>query len=75
MTLAALIFDVDGLGCLVTVNDYTRGQDFEGALAVLDGFGEHARPARVLGGTRTRIAGARWPDEVVVDVALLRTLV
>ena len=63
-----------GLACLVTVNDYTRDQEFGGALAVLDGFGERARPARVLNGIRTSRAGAPWPDEVVVDVDLLRTL-
>ena len=61
-----------GLACLVTVNDYTREQDFRGALAVLDGFGEPASPASVLSRPEAATAGASWPDEVVVDVALLR---
>jgi HAD superfamily hydrolase (TIGR01509 family) len=39
-----------GLATIVTVNDYTRGQDFAGALSVLDGLGEPGRPARVLAG-------------------------
>lgn len=30
-----------GLRCMVVANDYTRGQDFTGALAVLDGFRGH----------------------------------
>jgi len=61
-----------GLACLVTVNDYTRDQDFSGALAVLDGFGERGRPAGVLDGTA--LAGTPRSGEVVVDIALLRAL-
>lgn len=33
-----------GLAVVVTTNDYTRGQDFSGAVAVLDGFGEPDAP-------------------------------
>jgi HAD superfamily hydrolase (TIGR01509 family) len=61
-----------GLDCLVIVNDYTRDQDFSGAIAVLDGFGEHGRPARVL---EVRDDAEPWPDDVIVDIALLRTLI
>jgi HAD superfamily hydrolase (TIGR01509 family) len=39
-----------GLKVVVTTNDYTRRQDFAGALAVLDGFGEPDQPATVLEG-------------------------
>ncbi|WP_018878574.1 HAD family hydrolase [Thioalkalivibrio sp. ALE28] len=39
-----------GLEVVVTTNDYTREQDFDGALAVLDGFGEPDEPATVLAG-------------------------
>ena len=39
-----------GLRTVVTVNDYTRDQDFSGALTVLSDMGERDAPARVLGG-------------------------
>ncbi len=35
---------------LVTVNDYTRGQDFRGATLVVDDLGEPQRPSRRLAG-------------------------
>lgn len=38
-----------GLKTVVTVNEYTRDQDFRGAAIVLDQLGEPHRPARVLG--------------------------
>jgi beta-phosphoglucomutase-like phosphatase (HAD superfamily) len=46
-------------GCrtLVTVNDYTRGQDFSGAWAVVDNLGEPGHPCKVLQGD---LAGAAW---------------
>ncbi|MEJ2629636.1 MAG: HAD family hydrolase [Acidihalobacter sp.] len=46
-------------GCrtLVTVNDYTRGQDFSGAWVVVDQLGEPGRPCKVLQGD---LAGAAW---------------
>ena len=53
-----------GLDVVVTTNDYTRAQDFDGALAVLDGFGEPDQPASVISGPA--LAGP------VVDVATLR---
>ncbi len=40
-----------GLPTLVVVNDYTGRQDFAGAVAVLDGFGEPQQPFRVLRGS------------------------
>ena len=43
-----------GLRTVVTVNDYTRGQDFTGAVSVLDGLGEPGSPARVLAGAEPR---------------------
>ena len=39
-----------GLAVVVTANDYTEGQDFSGAVAVLDGFGEPGVPATVQAG-------------------------
>jgi HAD superfamily hydrolase (TIGR01509 family) len=39
-----------GLPVVVTTNAYTRDQDFAGALAVLDGFGEPGAPARAVAG-------------------------
>jgi HAD superfamily hydrolase (TIGR01509 family) len=53
-----------GLRTVVTINDYTRGQDFSGALTVLSDFGERDAPARVLAG-----AGA---DGDLIDVAQLK---
>jgi HAD superfamily hydrolase (TIGR01509 family) len=58
-----------GVPCVVTVNDYTATQDFSGALAVLDGFGEPAQPARV-----QRDASGKLGAAAVVDVAALRML-
>ncbi len=51
---------------VVTVNEYTRGQDFGGARLVLDHLGEPDQPFTVLAGN----AG----EAQLVDVALLRTL-
>jgi len=53
-----------GLEVVVTTNEYTRGQDFAGALAVLNGFGEPDQPASV-------IRGPELPGSVV-DVRTLR---
>jgi len=52
-----------GLRTVVTVNDYTRDQDFSGALTVLSDFGERGAPARILVG-----AGI---SSGIVDVAQL----
>ena len=43
-----------GLRTIITVNDYSRNQDFSGALAVLSDFGEPDAPARVLAGAGMR---------------------
>jgi HAD superfamily hydrolase (TIGR01509 family) len=43
-----------GLRTVVTVNDYSRNQDFSGALTVLSDFGEPDAPARVLAGAGMR---------------------
>ncbi len=54
-----------GIGSVVvTVNDYTRDHDFQGAALVVDQFGEPGSPGRVLHGLDR--------DEAVVDLALLR---
>ena len=53
-----------GLATIVTVNDYTRDQEFNGALAVLTGLGEQLAPARTLAGAAL-VSG-------VVDVAQLQ---
>jgi HAD superfamily hydrolase (TIGR01509 family) len=55
-----------GLITLVTVNPYTRDQDFAGAAVVLDSFGEPGRPCH-------RLAGSPAPGELV-DVDYLRNL-
>lgn len=55
-----------GLRTVVTVNDYTRNDDFGSALMVLDHLGEPDRPCRVLSGAP--LAG------VCVTVAALRAL-
>ncbi len=39
-----------GVSVVVTVSHYTRGEDFTGALVVLDGLGEPEHPVRVLQG-------------------------
>jgi beta-phosphoglucomutase-like phosphatase (HAD superfamily) len=39
-----------GIPTVITANDYTREQDFSGALAVLTDFGESSDPALVLAG-------------------------
>lgn len=56
-----------GLGTLVTINDYTRDHDFEGALLVLDQLGEPGSPFRVLAGEAPSNPGC-------VDLALLRRM-
>jgi len=53
-----------GLDVVITVNDYTRDEDFDGALLVLDHLGEPDEPFTVLQGDA---GGAHW-----VDVAMLR---
>jgi HAD superfamily hydrolase (TIGR01509 family) len=55
-----------GLVTLVTVNPYTRDQDFTGAAVVLDSLGEPGYPCH-------RLAGTPEPGEVV-DVDYLREL-
>jgi beta-phosphoglucomutase-like phosphatase (HAD superfamily) len=58
--------DQVGIKTIVTVNDYTRDQDFPGALLVLDHLGEPDQPFTVLAGN----AG----EATYVDIALLRRL-
>jgi HAD superfamily hydrolase (TIGR01509 family) len=53
-----------GVEVLITVNGYTRDQDFSGAAVVLDGLGETGKPCR-------RIAGGPDPGGMV-DIAYLR---
>jgi HAD superfamily hydrolase (TIGR01509 family) len=55
-----------GITTLVTVSEYTRGQDFTGAAAVLRDLGEPGQPASTLAGPA--------PAHGVVDLAYLRTL-
>ena len=56
-----------GLTTVVTVNDYTRRQDFSGAALVLDSLGEPEAPFRVL-------AGPALNGRACLDLALLRRL-
>lgn len=51
-----------GIPTVVTVSDYTLGQDFSGAVAVLGDLGEPTAPCKVLSGN---LQGAGWVD---VDV-------
>ncbi len=51
---------------VVTINEYTKGQDFTGAYCVLDHLGEPDQPFTVLAGD---VGNVR-----LVDVALLRTI-
>jgi HAD superfamily hydrolase (TIGR01509 family) len=53
-----------GLPTLVTASEYTRNQDFSGAVAVLADLGEPARPALALAGS--------LHGEALVDLDLLR---
>ncbi|HJX17966.1 MAG TPA: hypothetical protein VJ437_07200 [Acidiferrobacterales bacterium] len=53
---------------MITVNDYTRDQDFADAALVLDQFGEPQQSFRVLG-SRMPLNGTR-----VFDLALARVL-
>jgi HAD superfamily hydrolase (TIGR01509 family) len=48
-----------GAGCrtVVTVNDYTRGQDFSGAWLVVEDLGEPERPCKVVKGD---LGGDAW---------------
>jgi beta-phosphoglucomutase-like phosphatase (HAD superfamily) len=51
---------------IVTVNEYTADQDFDGAVVVLDHLGDPASPAQALAGEA--------PASGIVDLAYLRTL-
>ena len=44
-----------GLATLVTVSQYTQGQDFSDALLVVDQFGEPDNPSTVFSGQRCRL--------------------
>jgi HAD superfamily hydrolase (TIGR01509 family) len=55
-----------GISTLVTVSEYTRGEDFRGAAAVLSDLGEPEAPVEVLAGPP--------PPAGYVDVAYLRAL-
>lgn len=56
-----------GIGhVVVTVNDYTEGQDFDGAVAVFDKLGEAGQPASLLAGPA--------PANSIVDLGYLRAL-
>ena len=55
-----------GLKTVITVNDYTRQQDFPGAVLVVDHLGEPEQPFTVLS------SSVDSKDSTYVDVALLR---
>jgi HAD superfamily hydrolase (TIGR01509 family) len=57
-----------GVRTIVTVNDYTRSQDFRGAALVLDHLGEPGLPCRALAGTS--LHGAAQIDLTVLGVLL-----
>lgn len=54
-----------GLRTIVTVNDYTRHDDFSGASLILEGLGEPGEPAANLGNLHSK---------VIVDTDMLREL-
>jgi HAD superfamily hydrolase (TIGR01509 family) len=56
-----------GLVTVVSVNDYTRAQDFSGAAMVVDSLGEPEAPSRIL-------AGPPFDGVRCVDLQLLRKL-
>lgn len=60
-----------GVPTLVTVNDYTRDDDFSKALLTLTDLGEPGQPYTVLGGQRASVAS----DQTYVDLALIKQLV
>ena len=51
-----------GIATVVTLNDYTRGQDFAGAVSVLDSLGEPGLPARVVAGAAPRLGYVTLDD-------------
>ncbi len=57
-----------GLKTIITVNDYTRGQDFPGAAIVVDHLGEEDLPCRVLS------AAIPLNGATLLDLALIRRL-
>ncbi len=56
-----------GLGTIITVNDYTRTQRFDGALLVADSLGEPDQPMQV-------VAGRGGAEGACVDLDLIRWL-
>jgi HAD superfamily hydrolase (TIGR01509 family) len=60
------VLDAGIRSLVVTVNDYTRDHDFQGASLVVDQFGEPGAPGRVLHGLSE--------PQAVVDLALLRRI-
>ncbi len=59
------------LTTIITVNDYTRDEDYGEAALVLDHLGEPDWPFQVLGGTRKDLVP---PGQSCMDVALARKL-
>jgi beta-phosphoglucomutase-like phosphatase (HAD superfamily) len=57
------------LKTIITVNDYTRDDDFSDAALVLDTFGEPDAPCHVLAGAAAALNGTAY-----LDVAALRRL-
>ena len=59
-----------GLDTVVTVNGYTRFQDFTGAKLVLSDLGEPAQPFNVLAGEAGKAQGINGSGWVDVDLML-----
>jgi beta-phosphoglucomutase-like phosphatase (HAD superfamily) len=57
-----------GLRTVVTINDYTRDHEFDGALIVLDSLGEPENPFKVL--TETPVNGYQF-----FNLSLLKSLI
>ncbi len=63
-----------GVNTVVTVNDYTRTQDFTGALAVLSDLGEPHAPCQVLAKAGVPTEPVALPTRGTVDLAWLECL-
>lgn len=60
-----------GLACLAVTNDYTAGQDFHGAGAVVDGFGP-TPPARQVGGVGLPLPAGSVTAQTLAAVSVVR---
>ena len=60
-----------GIKTIIAVNGYTKDQQFDGAILIVDGLGEPDAPAMVLGGSAVE---AKKGTRVCVDIELVKKL-